>query len=154
MVTLAQVTRPSTTPDGLHAPGMRFGDPRVMAVLAALLGFCHLAAGFTNQQLVELVSALLDAPYSSRQATYDLRRLIRKGLIERLPGSQRYLLTPLGRRVAVLFTKAYGRVLAPGLAVLDPALPAELVRRTPLAVAWRGFNQALDAFIDRQVLAA
>lgn len=25
---------------------------------------------------------------------------------------------------AVLFTKAYGRVLAPGLAVLDPALPA------------------------------
>jgi hypothetical protein len=33
-----------------------------MAVLAALLGFCHLAAGFTNQQLVELVGALLDIP--------------------------------------------------------------------------------------------
>lgn len=154
VVTLAQVTRPSTTPDGLHAPGMRFGDPRVMAVLAALVGFCHLVAGFTNQQLVELVSALLDGPYSSRQATYDLRRLLRKGLIQRLPGSQRYLLTPLGRRVAVLFTKAYGRVLAPGLAVLDPALPPELTARIPLAVAWRGFNQALDRFIDRQVLAA
>jgi len=133
---------------------MRFGDPRVMAVLAALLGFCHLMVGFTNQQLVELVGALLDAPYRSRQATYDLGRLIRKGLIERLPGSQRYLLTPLGRRVAVLFTKAYGRVLAPGLAVLDPALPPELAGRTQLAVAWRGFNQALDSFIDRQVLAA
>jgi len=154
VVTLAQVTRPSVTPDGLHAPGMRFGDPRVMAVLAALLGFCHLVAGFTNQQLVELVGALLDPSYGSRQATYDLRRLIRKGLIQRLPGSQRYLLTPLGRRVAVLFTKAYGRVLAPGLAVLDPALPAELAGRTPLAVAWRGFNHALDTFIDRQVLAA
>jgi hypothetical protein len=154
VVTLARVTRPSTTPDGLHAPSMRFGDPRVMAVLAALLGFCHLIAGFTNQQLVELVGALLDTPYSSRQATYDLRRLIRKGLIQRLPGSQRYLLTPLGRRVAVLFTKAYGRVLAPGLAVLDPALPAELTAHTPLAVAWRGFIQALDTFIDHQVLAA
>jgi hypothetical protein len=153
VVTLAQVTRPSVTPDGLHAPGMRFGDPRVMAVLAALLGFCHLAAGFTNRQLVELVSALLDAPYGSRQATYDLRRLTRKGLIARLPGSQRYLLTPLGRRVAVLFTKAYGRVLAPGLAVLDPALPPVLAGRTPLAVAWRRFAQALDGFIDRQVLA-
>jgi hypothetical protein len=154
VVTLAQVTRPSMTPDGLHAPGMRFGDPRVMAVLAALVGFCHLLVGFSNHQLVELVGALLDTPYSSRQATYDLRRLIRKGLIQRIPGTQRYLLTPLGRRVAVLFTKAYGRVLAPGLAILDPALPPELVRRTPLAVAWRGLNHALDTFIDRQVLAA
>jgi len=154
VVTLAAVTRPSVTPDGLHAPGMRFGDPRVMAVLAALVGFCHLLVGFTNHRLTELVGALLDTPYSSRQATYDLRRLLRKGLIQRIPGTQRYLLTPLGRRVAVLFTKAYGRVLAPGLAVLDPALPPELAGRTPLALAWRGLNQALDAFIDRQVLAA
>jgi len=112
VVTLALVTRPSVTPDGLHAPSMRFGDPRVMAVLAALVGFCHLLAGFTNRQLTELVGALLDAPYASRQATYDLRRLTRKGLIERIPASQRYQLTPLGRRVAVLFTKAHGRVLA------------------------------------------
>jgi hypothetical protein len=154
VVTLAWVTQPSVTPDGLHAPGMRFGDPRVMAVLAALVGFCHLVAGFSNRQLVELAAALLDTPYGSRQATYDLRRLIRKGLIMRIPGSQRYLLTPLGRRVAVLFTKAYGRVLAPGLAVLDPALPSELAGRTPLAVAWRGFSRALDSFIDQQVLAA
>jgi hypothetical protein len=100
VVTLAQVTRPSVTPDGPHAPGMRFGDPRVMAVLAALVGFCHLLVGFTNHQLVELVGALLDPSYSSRQASYDLRRLLRKGLIERIPGTQRYLLTPLGRRVA------------------------------------------------------
>jgi hypothetical protein len=133
---------------------MRFGDPRVMAVLAALLGFCHLVAGFTNRQLVELVGALLDGPYASRQATYDLRRLIRKGLIERIPASQRYQLTPLGRHVAVLFTKAHERVLAPGLALLDPALPPELVGRTPLAVAWRRFDQALERFIDRQVIAA
>ncbi len=155
VVTLQQVTRPSTTPDGLHAPSMRFGDPRVMAVLAALVGFCHLLVGFTNHQLTELVGALLDTTsYSSRQATYDLRRLLRKGLIVRIPGTHRYLLTPLGRRMAVLFTKTYGRVLAPGLAVLDPALPAELAGRTPLAVAWRGLNQALDTFIDHQVLAA
>jgi hypothetical protein len=39
VVTFTQVTRPSQTPDGLHAPGLRFGDPRVMAVLAALVGF-------------------------------------------------------------------------------------------------------------------
>jgi hypothetical protein len=114
MVTLQQVTRPSTTPDGLHAPSMRSGDPRVMAVLAALVGFCHLLVGFTNHQLTELVGALLDTGYGSRQATYDLRRLLRKGLIVRIPGTHRYLLTPLGRRMAVLFTKPTAASLLPG----------------------------------------
>jgi hypothetical protein len=118
-----------------------------MAVMAAIVGFTHLLAGFDNPALVRLVGALLDQPYTRRQATYDLRRLKRKGLIVRLPGHHRYQLTPLGRRVAVLFTKTYGRVQAPGLATLDPRLPPELVRRSPLAIAWRQFDCALDNFI-------
>ncbi len=154
VVTLARVTRPSTTHDGLHAPALCFGDPRVMAILAALLLFSHLLVGFRNRQLVELVSTLLDMPYTSRQATYDLRRLRRKGLIERVPGSQRYLLTQLGRQVAVLFSKAHGRVLAPGLALLDPALPPDVAARSPLGMAWRQLDHALDDFIDRQMIAA
>jgi hypothetical protein len=93
VATFAEVTLPSTT-DGQHAPGLRFGDPRVMAVLAAIVGFTHLLAGFDNPTLVRLVTSLLDAPYTSRQATYDLRRLKRKGLIVRLPGRHRYQLTP------------------------------------------------------------
>jgi hypothetical protein len=154
VVTLAQVTRPSTTPDGLHAPALCFGDPRVMALLTILVGFSHLLAGFRNRQLVELVAALLDAPYCSRQATYDLRRLRRKGLIFRLPHSQRYQLTSLGRRVAVLFTKAHGRVLGPGLALLDHTLPADLAERSPLSLAWRRLDRALDDFIAKQSVAA
>ncbi len=101
VVTVAQVTRPSKTPDGLHAPALCFGDPRVMALLTILVGFSHLLAG----QLAELVRVLLDAPYSSRQATYDLRRLRRKGLISRPPHSQRYQLTSLGRRVVSAITQ-------------------------------------------------
>jgi hypothetical protein len=112
-----------TTSDGLHAPGLAFGDPRVMALLASLVHFSHLLAGFTNHQLVDLVASLWAQPYSSRQATYDLRRLRRKGLINRVPGSHYNHLTPLGRRVAVLFTKAHGRVLAPGLALASLAWP-------------------------------
>lgn len=69
VATFAQVTQPSTDADGLHAPGLRFGDPRVMAPLAAVVRFTHLVAGFSNRQLVALVATLLDAPYSSRQAT-------------------------------------------------------------------------------------
>jgi len=147
------VTRPSDN-DGQHAPALRFGEPRVMAVLAAILGFTHLLAGFDNPTLVRLVAALLDQPYTSRQATYDLRRLKRKGLIVRLSGHHRYQLTPLGRRVAVLFTKTYGRVLAPGLAALDPRLPPDVVRRSPLAIAWRQFDCALDNFISEALTTA
>ena len=154
IVTLTHVTRPSTTNDGLHAPALAFGDPRVMALLTCLVHFSHLLAGFTNRQLVELVTSLWDQPYSSRQATYDLRRLRRKGLITRLPRSQRYQLTGLGRRVAVLFTKAHGRVLAPGLALLDPVVPPDLAQRSPLARAWRQFDLALNQFVDAQLLAA
>jgi len=47
-------------------------------VLGALVGFCNLIEGFTNQQLVVRARELLGAPYSTRQATYDLRRLKRK----------------------------------------------------------------------------
>ncbi len=154
VVTFLRVTRPSQTADGLSAPGLRFGDPRAMALLSALVGFSHLIAGFTNRGLRDRMTALLDADYSSRQATYDLRRLKRKGLIGRLSGRQRYELTALGRRVAVLFIKTYGRVLSPGLILLDPDLPAHLAARSPLALAWRHLERALDTYIGRAMIAA
>jgi hypothetical protein len=100
------------------------------------------------------MASLWDQSYTSRQATYDLRRLRRKGLITRLPRSQRYQLTPLGRRVAVLFTKAHGRVLAPRLALLDPVITADLAPRSPLVHAWRQLDRALNGFVDAQLLAA
>jgi hypothetical protein len=154
VVTFQRVTQPSTNEDGLHSPGLRFGDPRVAAVFAALVGFCFLLTGFTNGQLVERVSALLNARYTARQATYDLRRLKRKGLIRKVSKANKYQLTPLGRSVAVLFTKTYGRVLAPGLALVDPALPDDVARRSPLALAWRAFDHALDEFTQRGLIAA
>ncbi len=154
VVTFEQVTLPSEDADGLHAPGLRFGDRRVMAVMSAIVGFTHLPAGFDNRRLTNLVGTLLDGPYTCRQATYDLRRLRRKQIIERIPGSHRYQLTPLGRRVAVLFVKTYGRVLAPGLVQLDPALPEHLARRSPLAQAWRRLDAALDDYVATRLVAA
>ncbi len=154
VVTLAHVTRPSTTTDGLHAPALCFGDPRVMALLAALMHFSHLLAGFTNRQLVELMASLLAQPYTTRQATYDLRRLRRKRLITRVAGSHRDYPTGLGLQAAVLFTKAHTRVLAPGLALLNPTLPPDLVQQTPLTRAWHQLDHALDDFVDRQLRAA
>ncbi|HWX99061.1 MAG TPA: hypothetical protein VNY55_04050 [Mycobacterium sp.] len=153
VATFTQVTRPSQI-DGQHVPALPFGDPRVMAVLAAVVGFTHLLAGFDNPALVRTVTTLLGRPYTSRQATYDLRRLKRKKLIVRLPGHHRYQLTPLGRRVAVLFTKVYGRVLAPGLVELDPRLPTDLAHRSELAHAWRQLDQHLNHFTNAALTAA
>ena len=125
-----------------------------MALMAAITGFSHLLAGFDNRTLTNLMRAQLDSGYTSRQATYDLRRLRRKHLIERLRGTHRYQLTGHGRQVAVLFTKTYGRILGPGLAALDPALPADLAKRSPLATAWRNLDHALDTFIHNGLAAA
>jgi hypothetical protein len=154
VVTLNQVTRPSLTGDGQRTPALRFGDPRVTALMSAIVGFGHLITGFDNRTLTGLMTSLLDTGYTNRQATYDLRRLRRKNIIERLPHTNRYHLTPLGRRVAVIFTKAHGRVLAPALTYLDPTLPADIGKRHPLAAAWRTLDRELDRFITSGLAAA
>ena len=67
--------RPSTTAN--LPPGLRFGDPRVMALLACLCHCGHLFNGLTNRSLRELIAGLIDG-HTARQATYDLRRVRRK----------------------------------------------------------------------------
>jgi predicted MarR family transcription regulator len=124
-----------------------------MALLRALCHWRHLTAGLTNRSLRELVAAQLHCPYSARQATYDLRRLRRKGLIERVPGRHRYTLTALGRRVASFFTKLHLRVVRPALTDLDPGPPADSRRQRSLAQAWRRLDQVLDTLIARAELA-
>jgi hypothetical protein len=125
-----------------------------MAVLGAVVGFHHLVGGFSNAELVDQVQGLLHTRYGSHQATYDLRRLRRKALIAKVPHTRRYQLTALGRRVAILFTKTYGRVIAPGLSALDPHIPADVAARIPLAVAWRRFEQAFEEFTHANLAAA
>jgi len=53
----------------------------------------------------------------------------------------------------VLFTKAYGRVLAPGLSTLDPSLPEDVAARSAVGTAWRCFDRTLDEFIQAQLTA-
>jgi DNA-binding HxlR family transcriptional regulator len=149
-----QVTRPSATSEGQHAPALRSGDDRVMALMAAITGFCHLITGFDNRTLAQRMRALPSEDYTSRQATHHLRRLRRKQIIERIPGSHRYQLTPSGRAVAVLFTKAYDRIPGPGPAALDPQLPSDQARRSPLALAWKDLSKELDRFITHGLAAA
>jgi len=53
-----------------------------------------------------------------------------------------------------MFTKAFGRVLAPGLIALDLRLPEDVAVRSELATAWCRLERAIDEFMVRQMIAA
>ena len=112
-----------TLEEGHRTPALRFGDRRVMALLQALCHLAHVPAGFRNRTLRSEVAALLGDPaYSSGQMTYDLRRLRRKGLISRLAGTHRYILTTYGLKVALFCAKLYLRILQPAWARIEQPL--------------------------------
>ena len=120
-----RVAQSTLTEDGRRSPALRFGDPRVMALLGALCVGLNVV-GFTNRSLRALVSHLLGVSYTVNQMSYDLARLRLNGLIERIPHSNTYTLTPDGQRVAVFYTKVHDRLLRPLIAADHPPAPAEL----------------------------
>ena len=129
---IQRVVQPAVTEDGKKAPGLKFGQPRVMALLLALTLFQHLIDGFRNHDLRKQVADLLGVPvseYRPNQMTYDLRRLRLKGLIYRPPGTNRYFVTPYGWKVARLFSRLEARVFRPAIAMFtgnDTVLPFPL----------------------------
>jgi hypothetical protein len=116
---LDRLQRP-TLEAGQRVSALRFGDPRVMALLQAIAGFTHLPRGFRNRDLRPLVEALLGQPYTTAQTTYDLRRLRLKGVIHRIPKSHRYTATTYGLKVAFFYSKLYLRILRPQWNALLP----------------------------------
>src|SRR5206468_1512878 len=79
---IQRVVQPTVTQDGQRAPGLKFGDPRVMALMLSLCAFGCLIDGFRSRELRRRVAALLGLglqQYSASQMSYDLRRLLRKG---------------------------------------------------------------------------
>jgi hypothetical protein len=127
---------------GQRVSALRFGDPRVMAVLQALTGFTHLPHGFRNHDVRPHVEALWGRPYSTAQMTYDLRRLRLKGLIHRIPNTHRYTATSYGLKVAFFYTKLYIRILR-------PYWPALLPEDDPFPRALRAALDVLDREIQK-----
>ena len=115
-----RIAHPTTTVDGRRAPALRFGDPRVQALAGALCVSLHAVTGITNKSLRALMTGLLaagsSADYSMNQASYDLTRLRRNGLIVRVAGRNRYRLTDDGLAFAIFYTKLHNRLLRPLLA--------------------------------------
>jgi hypothetical protein len=140
----ARISQPTLTGDGRRAPGLRFGDPRVQALAGALANMLYAVTGITNKSLRALMTGLLGNPYSINQASYDLARLSRNGLIIRVPHRNLYALTPDGLRFAIFYTKVHDRILRPLMAGDQPQAPP------PLRAALR----TIDTEVSRRLAAA
>jgi hypothetical protein len=148
---IQRVVQPTVRADGQKAPGLPFGHPRVMALFVALTMFQHLINGFHNRDLRRHVASLLGLDlnsYSANQMTYDLRRLHRKGIIFRAPGTHRYFLTTYGWKVARLFARLESRVFRPAMAAFGPG-PTGLP--PPLLAALNSLDAELDRLVEQAV---
>jgi hypothetical protein len=121
-----RIAHPSLTTDGRRATAMRFGDSRVQALAGALCVTLCAVTGITNRSLRALMTGLLSAPYTMAQASYDLARLRRNGLITRRPHANTYDLTADGLAFAVFYTKVHDRILAPLFTAGQPQSPPQL----------------------------
>lgn len=139
---------------GQRASALRFGDPRVLAVLSALVLFRLLPCGFRNRDMRTHVAQLLGvepSQFGQGKMTYELRRLRLHGLIRKIAHSHRYQVTDLGFRSALFLTRAYLRLLRPGLATVaaeQPTCPSVFRR------AMDAFDAAIIQAWSRQSVAA
>ena len=136
-----RIAHPTVTAEGRRATAMRFGDSRVQALAGALCVTVGAVTGITNRSLRALMTGLLGTTYGITQASYDLARLRRNGLIIRRPHSNTYDLTADGLRFAIFYTKIHDRVLTPLFAADQPQAPPEL----------RAALHTLDQHIDQQL---
>jgi hypothetical protein len=151
--TVQRVHRPVTVA-GQRVPGLRFLDPRVLALFLALVVFRLLPQGFSARELRQHVAPLLGkAPseLSVGQLTYDLRRLRLHGLIERRPKQHRYHVTDAGLRVALFISRLSARTLRPGLATVMPDTAANDSR---LRRAFEQLEHAMDDWCAEVKVAA
>jgi hypothetical protein len=150
---LAAISGPLTTPAGTRVPGLRLGDPRAHALLAALCTFRLLPRGFANSDLRPVLAQLLGVPAETitpGKMTYDLRRLRQRGFITRIEHTFRYQVTDDGLARAIFLTRLHDKFLRTGLAELTNPGP----RRRNLGTATRAYTAAIDDLATQAGLAA
>ena len=145
-----RVTRP-TKVDDQRVPALRFGEPRAVALLSALLHFRLLPRGFANADLRDFLTPLLDRPISPGMMSYDLRRLRLHGLIERIPRSRRYRLTEFGARAATFLSRTHSRILRPGASYFNADVPNQ---HRSIAAALDAVDRAVDTIWAKGIDAA
>jgi hypothetical protein len=127
---LRQLAQPTVLPNGKRIPGLKVDHPRQLALMHALVRFANIAAGntFTTSEIYpHTLKALGSAPddYSLAALRYDLSKLRAKQLVNKLPRSRRYQLTPQGYSLCLVFLKLFERIYAPLTAGLLRPVPGD-----------------------------
>ena len=153
---LRSLARPTLTATGKRIPGLKLDNPRQIALMHALVRFAQIPAArtFSIAEIYPRTVAALGTTtqqYTLASLRYDLSKLRIKGLVEKLPRSRRYLLTPQGYSICLIFLKLFERVYAPITAArLDP-VPGDaglpLRKQTLLDRLYGRFNAALDRLL-------
>ena len=99
--------------------GVDMNQPRMQAVLQAVVALAVQPNGFKASELAERVRQSPGGAmqqYTSRQASYDLRKLRAKAVVKRIPDSLRYEPLAEGLRAVVALLTLRNKVLVPLLA--------------------------------------
>ena len=141
---LDALTSPVITPACTCIPGMRFTSHRVQALLSACCALALRPAGFTSRDLRHYLApqpGKTAEDMTSGQISYDLRRLRAHQIIQRIPHSRSYQVTPEGLSIALFLTRVTQRFLIPGLAQLTGTGPPG----SPLRQADRACKAAITS---------
>ena len=115
---MRKLAEPTILPSGKRIPGLKLDHPRQLALMHALVRFCHIAAQntFTTAEIYgDTLAALELSPtaYGLGSLRYDLSKLRAKGLVDKLPHSRRYRLSREGYSICLVFLKLFERIYAP-----------------------------------------
>jgi hypothetical protein len=111
---LRKLAKPTVSATGKRIPGLKLDNPRLLALMHALVRFAQIPAAstFSSAEIYPHVVAALGSitrPYTLASMRYDLSKLRAKGLVEKLPHSRRYQLRAEGYSVC----RVGGDVTAP-----------------------------------------
>ncbi len=114
---LRKLAEPTLLPNGKRIPGLKLDHPRQLALMHALVRFAHIAAAstFTTADIYQhTIDSLGASPadYSLSSLRYDLSKLRAKTLVQKVPHSRRYRLTPEGYSICLVFLKLFERIRA------------------------------------------
>jgi hypothetical protein len=153
---LPKLSRPTILSNGKRVPGLKLDQPRLPALMHALVRFSHIAAGdsFSTKEIHADTAEALDRTtddYTMASLRYDLSKLRAKGFVERIDKSRRYRLSRNGYRICVVFLKLFEKLYAPLTSgILKPFKPDRLVaddKATRLDKLYRTVVRALDELV-------
>ena len=96
--------------------GIDINQPRIRAVMSAVLALALAPQGFSASDVAAKVRLSLGTNYQPRQAAYDLKKLRGKAWVANPRGSRRYRATPQGLRAIAALVTILDNVIKPLLA--------------------------------------